>query len=338
MTGETGGEVAFTVPGIAFRDARPSGGRGPLVIVSHGLGNHPAAMSWLTENLASKGYVVAAIHHEDPPYGDRAAFPASLLRRPADIVAVTSALQASLGAEGLVDPEQVALVGYSMGGYGVLTVAGAALDRAKAAQFVPGDLLVPYAEGGALAGSLRIRGLRAVVALSPAGGGQRQIFTPESIAALSVPLFLIVGDDDRSVGYRPGVRTLFEAATSADRYLLTFHQAGHGIGLNPAPEEMRSRLWDLDWFEDPVWRKDRIIAINLHFITAFLDGELRHDAAHRSYLDVTQPDSTAGTWPAPGPAHWSDLSPGTDGITVWKGFPNRHAAGLELLHAAPATR
>ncbi|HYL71376.1 MAG TPA: dienelactone hydrolase, partial [Candidatus Dormibacteraeota bacterium] len=157
-------------------------------------------------------------------------------------------------------------------------------------------------------------------------------------AAIKVPLLLIVGDQDRSVGYAPGVRSIFEAATGTDRYLLTFRQAGHAIGLNPAPEEMRSQLWDLDWFEDPVWRKDRINAINLHFITAFLDGVLRQDATHLSYLDVPQPESDAGVWPSPGPAHWSDKSPATGGVTVWKGFQSGHAAGLELLHHGAATR
>jgi len=336
LSGEPPGPpVKFSQPGLAYRNAPAAAKRCPLVIVSHGLGNDPVAMSWLTENLASKGYVVAAIHHEDPPYGEKASFPTSLLTRPLDIVFVTAQLQSALGTEGLIDPEQVALVGYSMGGYGVLAVAGAEIDAEKAAQYVPGHLLVPYAHGGARQAELRIRGLRAVVALAPAGGGQRQMFTPESLGAIHTPLLLIAGDDDRSVGYATGVRALFEAATGADRYLLTFHYAGHGIGLNPAPEEMRSRLWDLDWFEDPVWRKDRIIAVNLHFITAFLDGELRHDAEHHSYLDVSQPESTAGSWPAPGPAHWSDLSPGGEN-TVWKGFPNRHSAGLALEHRTAA--
>jgi len=50
---------------------------------------------------------------------------------------------------------------------------------------------------------------------------------------------------------------ILDTATSADRYLLTFEEAGHSIGLNPVPDAMRGRLWDQDWFEDPVWRKDR---------------------------------------------------------------------------------
>ena len=71
----------FSIPGIAVRDA-PSAGMGyPLVVVSHGYSNDPVAMSWLTENLASKGYVVAAIHHEDPPITDRTRFAEPLMRR-----------------------------------------------------------------------------------------------------------------------------------------------------------------------------------------------------------------------------------------------------------------
>jgi Platelet-activating factor acetylhydrolase, isoform II len=61
--------VSFTVPGLAVRGAQAKGASHPLVIVSHGYSNAPAVMTWLAENLASKGYVVAGIHHEDPdPY------------------------------------------------------------------------------------------------------------------------------------------------------------------------------------------------------------------------------------------------------------------------------
>ena len=54
------GRVRFSSLGIAVRDAPAAAGRFPLVIVSHGYSNEPEAMSRLGENLASKGYVVAA--------------------------------------------------------------------------------------------------------------------------------------------------------------------------------------------------------------------------------------------------------------------------------------
>ena len=327
--------ASFSVPGLAVRGAPAVAGRHPLIVVSHGYSNATAALSWLTENLASKGYVVAAIRHEDPPISDRSKFAGPLLRRPIDIGFVAGVLQDSLGREGLVDPSLTALVGYSMGGYGVLTSAGAALDPSgPLVKMVPGDLLLPYARGGAARNSVLVRGLKAVVAISPAGGALRA-WGSDGLREISAPLLLISGDSDRTVDYTTGARAFFDAATGAQRYLLTFKNGGHNLGLAPVPEAMRERLWDLDWFEDPVWRKDRIVAINLHMITAFLDLHVRGDASRSAYIDGLVPESAAGSWPADRAGRYDAYSPGADGITVWKGFQRRHAEGLEFRHATP---
>jgi predicted dienelactone hydrolase len=331
--------VSFSVPGIAVRDAPPSGTGLPLVIVSHGYSNDPAAMTWLTENLASKGYVVAAIRHDDPPITDRTRFPQLLMRRPLDIAFVASVLQSMLGADHLVDPARTALIGYSMGGYGVLTAAGAALDpEGGAVKLVPGGLMRPYARGGALAGALTVKNLCAVVSISPAGGGALASWGAEGLRMITAPLLLIAGDNDRTVDYESGARAIFDMAGASHRYLLTFRQGGHSIGLNPAPVAMRKRLWDQDWFEDPVWRKERINAINAHFITAFLDRYVKGDESRAGYLDVPMTESNAGVWPAATPPLAYDAySPGTAVITLWKGFQRNHAAGLELLRAEGST-
>ncbi len=96
--------VNFKMQGLAVRDAPAQGGSYPLVVVSHGRSNVTIALSWLTENLASKGYVVAAIRHEDRARTDPAEIPEMLLRRPLDIAFVTRTLQATLAHEGLIDP------------------------------------------------------------------------------------------------------------------------------------------------------------------------------------------------------------------------------------------
>ena len=90
--------ASFEVPGIAVRNPAPAGRNHPLVVVSHGYSNCTVAMTWLTENLASKGYVVAAIRHEDPPITDRSRFDELLLRRPLDIAFVTESLQKTLAS------------------------------------------------------------------------------------------------------------------------------------------------------------------------------------------------------------------------------------------------
>jgi predicted dienelactone hydrolase len=234
-----------------------------------------------------------------------------------------------------VDPARTALVGYSMGGYGVLTAAGATLDPdGGVVKAVPGGLMQPYARGGAMRDALTVKGLLAVVAISPAGGGTMAAWGAEGVSMITAPLLLIAGDHDRTVDYATGARAFFDMASSAHRYLLTFKEGGHAIGLNPAPNSMRERLWDQDWFEDPVWRKERINAINAHFITAFLDRYVRGDESRAAYLDVAAPGSSDGAWPATAPPLAYDAySPGSPDVTVWKGFQRNHAAGLELLQA-----
>jgi predicted dienelactone hydrolase len=326
---------SFSIPGIAVRDAPSTGAHLPLVIVSHGYSNDPAAMTWLTENLASKGYVVAAIHHDDPPITDRTRFVQPLMRRPLDIAFVAQTLQSTLAADGFVDPARTALIGYSMGGYGVLIAAGATLDpMGGAVKLVPGGLMLPFARDGSLRDSVTVKGLRAVVAISPAGGGSLASWGAEGLRTVSAPLLLIAGDKDKTVDYTTGARAIFDMASGAKRYLLTFKEGGHAIGLSPAPDSMRQLLWDQDWFEDPVWRKDRITAINAHFITAFLDRYVKGNESRAEYLSVPVIESSAGAWPpATPPQAYDAYSPGTANITVWKGFQRNHASGLELLQA-----
>lgn len=327
--------VSFSVPGVAVRDADAAGAGFPLVIVSHGYSNDPAAMTWLTENLASKGYVVAAIRHDDPPITDRSKFPQPLLRRPLDIVFVAQTLEKMLAAEHLVDPSRLALIGYSMGGYGVLTAGGATLDPAgPPTRIVPGGLLQPYVRGATMQDAATIEGVRAVVAISPAGGGTLAAWGPQGMRDFKAPLLLIAGDSDRTVDYTSGARAFFDSAVHAQRYLLTFKGAGHSIGLSPAPDAMRTRLWDQDWFEDPVWRKERVNAIEAHFITAFLGVYVKGEATSASYLSVPVAESSDGVWPATAPPPAYDAySSGAADVTVWRGFQRNHAAGLELLRA-----
>ena len=327
--------VQFSVRGLAIPNAAPDGKGYPLVIVSHGYSNAPAVMTWLTENLASKGYVVAAIHHDDPdPYvvsAEKRAAPN--FNRPVDIAFVAAAMRRDLGT--LIDPAQVALIGYSQGGYGVLAAGGASLDPdGPNMGQVAGGWLKKLARGASTEADGKVPGVKAIVAIAPAGGAPRSAWGNEGLLGITAPLLLIQGDADRTVDYQTGALADFENARNSDRYLLTYRQAGHSIALSPAPAQMRHSLWDLDWFEDPIWRQDRLNAINLHFITAFLAFNLKGDASMSSFLDVPIENGSDGVWNAPAGTPWGAYSPGGNGITLWKGFQRRHAQGINLRHAA----
>ncbi len=324
--------VAFTVPGLAVRDAPALKGGFPLVIISHGYGGTPAALSWLAENLASKGYVVAAIHHRDPDISDAKGFPGPLMRRPLDIAFVAQELQARTGKGALLgaDISRMALIGYSMGGYGVLTAAGANLDPAGGAAAIPGGLMKPYLRGGSRAGELRVPGLKAVVAIAPAGI-RFKIWGADGLSAITAPLLVIGGDQDHTVGFENGIKPVFDLALNSDRYLLVFENGGHSIGMSGAPTTMRGALWDFQWFEDPVWRKERVMSVSQHMITAFLDRYVKGEASRAAYLDTDVVMGDQARWPSSAPAGYSAISPGGPGAT-WKGFHRNDTQGLELHH------
>ena len=335
LPGEDGKDVAFTVPGIATPGAAAAKGRFPLVILAHGYSNTPEVLSWLGENLASKGYVVVAPAFRDPPINIRTAAAAAgpLARRPLDIAFVAAEAQrrarAGQGPFATADADRIVLIGYSMGGYGVLTAAGAPLDPGMAS--ATRDVLAPYVAGGPKAGELKVAGVKAVVAIAPASvlRGTR-MWAPPGVGAIATPTLFIVGSQDHAVGYDPGVRTLFDQEIHAPRYLLTFREAGHSIALIGVPPTMRNSYWDKDWFEDAVWRKDRLMAIEAHFITAFLDRYVKGDTAKGAYIDGLVPNSNDGTWAAAPVGRYAGYSPGAPQATLWKGFQPNKASGMSF--------
>jgi len=279
------------------------------------------------DRLQAAGFGVYCLSHPD--------FAVILLRRPLDIAFVTRSLQASLAAEGLVDPARTALIGYSMGGYGALTSAGAVLDpEGLTVKAVPARLLLPYARGGDRRDQVLVTGLKAVVAISPCCG-RGVAWGQDGLKGIQAPLMLIAGDRDVTVGYADAARAFFDQAANSNRYLLTYRGGGHHLGLNAAPDSMRGTLWHMNYFEDMVWRKERVLGINLHMITAFLDRYVLGDESRASYIDGLVEDSNAGLWPTE-PQRYDAISPGTGAISVWKGFQRGYAVDLELLHRLPA--
>ena len=144
-------------------------------------------------------------------------------------------------------------------------------------------------------------------------------------------MLFVAGSADDVSGYEKGTRAIFEAATGADRYLLTYLGAGHNAGAPiPAPAESFAfsdalKLFPFMHYADPVWDTVRMNNILQHFATAFLSMHLKGDATMRAYLDVV-PKGSDGVYSVE-----RDGTPKAD-YTYWKGFKQRTAAGLMLEH------
>lgn len=339
----------FIIPSLAVDRAPPLHGRRfPLVVVSHGYNGWDTFMTWLTENLATKGYVVVAIDHADQRAVGPTEFPVSfgnvLVHRARDVRFVVDSLahRAAKPRDPLgqvIDAAQIGLVGYSMGGFGVLGAAG--LDYASTSPVL--DRLPPPARAQLLesqaAGKPLAARIKAVVAIAPFGGSPDvRVWSEATLAAFAKPVLMIDGDHDDIVDAGRGVSWIFEHMAENERHFLLFQNARHNVGGNPAPTEADSDFSTREYFAEPVWRTERINAINQHFITAFLDLHLKGDESKRAYMDVVPPRSNDGKWPIKPFQNVGGTLASQDQPSYWRGFQRRWALGLEMQSGHPARR
>jgi predicted dienelactone hydrolase len=318
--------IQYSFSGRALRDAAPVTGDEPfpLIIVSHGYVGSRLLMSYLTENLASKGYVVVSIDHLESTYNDAGGFQSTLLNRSNDIlfvlgqVAEMSKPGSSNFLSGIVDATNTGLIGYSMGGYGVLNAAGAGYSAQIIKMF--GALA-----GGSKAIEVLTAGnpeyikrhddrIKAVVAFAP-WGMERGAWDSESLKGLSVPVFFVAGSQDDVSGYEKGTKAIFTGAVNSDRYLLTYVNARHNVAPNPPPAESLKPGLPFDFYyhyAEPSWDQRRINNINQHFVTAFLGIQLKK-MEYGKYLEVGE----------------------ISNLKTWTGFKPRTSVGLELVHTLP---
>jgi predicted dienelactone hydrolase len=337
------GRTTFAVLGKALRDAPPIHGQlFPLVVVSHGYPGSRIFLSYLTENLASKGYVVVSIDHTDSVLGAVKPFASTLLNRANDQLFTIGAVEdmarrSDHFLSGMVDDARVAIVGYSMGGYGALAAAGAGYSKkSMAAGVVPGPYFDDLTTGSPKYLAKLRKEVKAVVAISPWGAqAPYNMWDADGLAGIRMPLLIIAGDQDDISDFKNGIEPVFEKTVNSDRCMLVYENARHNLGGNPPPPELLTSFVTREFFDEPVWRKDRITVINQHFVTAFLDLNLKGDQSRRAYLHPGMEKSNEGTWPlAQGESVGGKFS---DGATYWKGFQRRWAVGLEM-HCSAAAR
>jgi predicted dienelactone hydrolase len=344
--------VMATLYGKAVRDARLRQGFGgasssgsperyPLVIISHGYPGNRFLMSHMGENLASKGFVTVSIDHKDSTYDDQKAFGSTLYNRPFDQLFVLNEIDrlskpgSGSFLAGLVDASRAGIIGYSMGGYGVVNVIGGGYTAASAAtgQAPPNKMLTERGAANPEYQKARDPRIKAAIAIGP-WGMQGGYWDAEGLKGIRTPVMFVAGSNDETSGYEKGTRAIYQGAVNADRYLLTFINANHNAAAPiPAPAEMyasqSASANPFTHYADAVWDTARMNNIFDHFATAFFGLHLKGETDKQAYLDVV-PNGKDAVYAIdrdgkPMPTH-----------NYWKGFKRATAVGLILEHAAPA--
>lgn len=225
----------FSLAWDAHRDAPPDlrGGPYPVVAFSHGYGGVRYQTAFLTERLASHGFVVVAPDH---PFGtlfdldsDRTSEVA--IGRPTDVSSALTAilelpadhLVADVGLDG-----PMGMIGHSFGAWTTLVVGGGVLDLdfAKAhcaAQNDPGcRFIADLADLDSVAGAVPDERVIVTAALAPGGA---YAFGTTGLLDVADPL-VIGGRMDGDLPYDNEIRPVFDALGDP-KTLITLERAGH---------------------------------------------------------------------------------------------------------------
>jgi CubicO group peptidase (beta-lactamase class C family)/predicted dienelactone hydrolase len=296
-------DTPVPVYGHALPDAAAdaAGAPYPLVVFSHGFGAGAAWYNTIIEHLTSNGFIILAPDHiEQFDWEFSDSWKASI-DRPRDIkqtLDFAEQLTAPSGdLAGLIDMENVAVVGHSLGGYTALAMAGAQYDldayNARCAELPPNDpnmflctpLVPKEADMAARAGldpmpeglwpSFGDPRVKAIIPIA----GDSYLFDKAGLSKITIPMMAIGGTADTGTPYEWGSKPSYEYASSAKKVLVTLDGAEHAITTScenmPWIREAPYYVWVCF---DPVWDKDRGQDLINYFATAFLLAELKGDA------------------------------------------------------------
>jgi len=207
----------------------------PLLLLSHGTGGSADSLDWLAASLAAHGYIVAGVNHP----GNTALEPLTRdgfmlwWERATDVSEVLDGVLADPRFGPHVDPARIGALGFSLGAYTVLELAGARTDLAAFERFctspaadaictppeaanlasAPGapkltlDALSPETKASrARSGdSYRDPRINAAFAIAPALG---EAFDQGSFASVTIPVALLAGAADVTAPVDTNIRRI----------------------------------------------------------------------------------------------------------------------------------
>jgi predicted dienelactone hydrolase len=206
-------------PSASGAPLSPAHARYPLLVLSHGTGGTAETLDWLASALAANGYIVAGVNHP----GNNALEPVTLdgfllwWERATDLSEVLDGVLADPVLGPRVDTARIGAVGFSLGGYTVLELAGARTDLRRFQDFctspaadaichppemkrLPGGPVKPTTFSPATTASMARSGdsyrdarIKAVFAIAPALG---EAFGSDAFAGVDIPISLTAGTDD----------------------------------------------------------------------------------------------------------------------------------------------
>lgn len=268
----------------------------PLAILTHGVASGRSHFRYLGEHLASHGYIVLIPEHIGSNQEYAAAFlrgelsvdlsPIEFYNRPLDITYLLNKIEKDPEFQGLINWQQVGILGHSFGGNTALSVAGAPINQERINQVCQEDrpslnasMLLQCRASYLPPGDYNLRDSRiqAVVAVNPVTSS---IFGSESMAKIAIPTMLLGGSEDIVTPFIEEQAHPFLWLKTPNKYLGVMMGGSHN---STSSEEGAANLPSIFIGTRPDLARNYLKAMSL----AFFEVYLRDRSDYESYLSAT---------------------------------------------------
>ncbi len=265
----------------------------PLVVLTHGFSSDRSHFQYLAEHLASHGYVVLVPEHIGSNSEYKEAFlrgelsvdvsPLEFYSRPLDITHLLDEIENHSEFQGLIDWEQVGVLGHSFGGNTALVVSGAPLNRARIRQVcqrnkpsLNASRLLQCRASSLPPGEYNLRDprIKAVVGVNPVTSS---ILGPESMSQITIPTMILAGNEDIVTPFIEEQAHPFLWLKTQKKYLGVMVVASHN---STSSEEGASKLPEILTGVRPDLARSYLKAMSL----AFFEVHLRDRSDYQPYL------------------------------------------------------
>lgn len=271
------------------RGATIANGKHPLLLVSHGTGGNRFSLTWFIEKMVKEGYIVVSLDH----YGNSTfnKIPREFVKwweRAIDVKFVLTQILKDKQIGTKVDTWKIGGVGFSLGGYTNIALAGGYVDRdvrenqspedrQMPPEFPETDEIIDFEKDSLIVSSyntykykVKDSRIKAFFVMAPAiGFGFHSKNQTEKITA---PLFIVAGKGDKNTPIANNALNYHHLIESSKLHLYD-ENVGHYVFLNE-PTEFGKQVAPAITIDHPKVNRKQIHEKTLELALEFFEAHL----------------------------------------------------------------